>query len=107
MRIILIRHGETTWNIEGRYQGQEDTPLSERGRKQGLLLAEALRREGFTEDEVEARPACSHRRKTHRNQPRQLGGRARRRYRQALSDRVCALAHAAGEGTDAGRRRKP
>ena len=43
MRIILIRHGETTWNIEGRYQGQEDTPLSERGRKQGLLLAEALR----------------------------------------------------------------
>jgi len=42
-RIILIRHGETTWNIEGRYQGQEDTPLSERGLKQGQLLAEGLR----------------------------------------------------------------
>ena len=25
-RIILVRHGETTWNVEGRYQGQEDTP---------------------------------------------------------------------------------
>lgn len=42
MKIILIRHGETTWNIEGRYQGQEDTPLSERGLRQGQLLAEAL-----------------------------------------------------------------
>lgn len=42
-RIILVRHGETTWNIEGRYQGQEDTPLSERGLQQGRLLAEGLR----------------------------------------------------------------
>ena len=42
-RIILVRHGETTWNIEGRYQGQEDTPLSERGLKQGHLLADGLR----------------------------------------------------------------
>ncbi len=42
-RIILVRHGETTWNIEGRYQGQEDTPLSERGLQQGHLLAEGLR----------------------------------------------------------------
>ena len=42
-RIILVRHGETTWNVEGRYQGQEDTPLSERGLKQGHLLAEGLR----------------------------------------------------------------
>ena len=42
-RIILVRHGETTWNIEGRYQGQEDTPRSERGLQQGHLLAEGLR----------------------------------------------------------------
>lgn len=42
-RIILVRHGETTWNIEGRYQGQEDTPLSERGLAQGHMLAEGLR----------------------------------------------------------------
>ena len=41
-RIILVRHGETTWNVEGRYQGQEDTPLSERGLEQGRLLAEAF-----------------------------------------------------------------
>lgn len=43
VRIILIRHGETTWNIEGRYQGQVDTPLSPRGIRQGQKAAEALR----------------------------------------------------------------
>ena len=33
VRIILIRHGETNWNLQGRYQGQEDTRLSEPERK--------------------------------------------------------------------------
>lgn len=41
-RILLVRHGETTWNVEGRYQGQEDTPLSEKGKEQGQKLAKAL-----------------------------------------------------------------
>ena len=43
VRIILVRHGETKWNIEGRYQGQEDTELSERGLEQGRLLAQGLK----------------------------------------------------------------
>jgi probable phosphoglycerate mutase len=41
-RLLLIRHGETDWNVEGRYQGQEDPPLNDRGRDQSLLLAEKL-----------------------------------------------------------------
>lgn len=42
VRIILIRHGETTWNAEGRYQGQVDTPLSPKGIAQGKAAAKAL-----------------------------------------------------------------
>ena len=43
MRILLARHGETPWNAEGRYQGQEDIPLSPVGEKQALRLGERLR----------------------------------------------------------------
>jgi len=44
-RLILVRHGETDWNLEGRYQGQADPHLNERGREQAKLLAERLRGE--------------------------------------------------------------
>lgn len=43
MRILLARHGETPWNAEGRYQGQEDIPLSPVGEKQARLLGDRLR----------------------------------------------------------------
>ena len=43
VRIILIRHGETTWNVEGRYQGQEDIPLSPKGIAQGKAAGLALK----------------------------------------------------------------
>ena len=42
MKLLLARHGESTWNAEGRYQGRLDAPLSERGMLQSKALAEYL-----------------------------------------------------------------
>jgi 2,3-bisphosphoglycerate-dependent phosphoglycerate mutase len=42
---LVVRHGETAWNREGRIQGQGDSPLSERGVKQARAVAERLARE--------------------------------------------------------------
>ncbi len=42
MRLLCIRHAESTWNALGRWQGQADPPLSEAGRRAADALAEQL-----------------------------------------------------------------
>ena len=37
-----MRHGETTWNVAKRWQGQADTPLTEEGEAQALAVADRL-----------------------------------------------------------------
>lgn len=46
--IVLVRHGETVWNAEGRVQGQGDSPLTERGTAQAQAVARRLQHESFT-----------------------------------------------------------
>ena len=41
-RLLLIRHGESTWNAEHRLQGQADPPLSPLGREQAAALVPFL-----------------------------------------------------------------
>jgi probable phosphoglycerate mutase len=43
--LLLVRHGETDWNRERRFQGHADRPLNDVGRAQAWSLAEELRTE--------------------------------------------------------------
>jgi broad specificity phosphatase PhoE len=45
--LLLVRHGETDWNAEGRLQGHTDRPLSDFGRRQAQQLAADLEGEGL------------------------------------------------------------
>src|SRR6185295_15568243 len=40
--LLLVRHGETAWNREGRFQGHTDVPLSDLGRSQARALRARL-----------------------------------------------------------------
>ena len=42
MNLILVRHGETAWNTERRWQGQLDIPLNGKGQWQARRVAQAL-----------------------------------------------------------------
>jgi broad specificity phosphatase PhoE len=44
MELVLVRHAESIWNAEDRWQGQTDVPLSEQGRREARALGERLAR---------------------------------------------------------------
>ena len=45
MKLILVRHGETEWVRQGKYQGSTDIPLNRRGVLQARAVARALKKE--------------------------------------------------------------
>ena len=47
-KIYLVRHGETTWALEGRHTGRTDIPLTENGKKQAEVLGKALASVSFS-----------------------------------------------------------
>ena len=47
-RLVLVRHGQSTWNAEGRWQGQADPPLSPLGEEQAAEAARGLAGAGVT-----------------------------------------------------------
>lgn len=46
-RILLIRHGQSTWNADGRWQGRADPPLSELGARQATVAAGSIVDDGI------------------------------------------------------------
>lgn len=49
-KLVLIRHGESTWNKENRFTGWKDVDLSEKGRIEAKAAGELLKAEGFEFD---------------------------------------------------------
>jgi 2,3-bisphosphoglycerate-dependent phosphoglycerate mutase len=49
-KVVLLRHGESTWNKENRFTGWTDVDLSDKGRVEAREAGEVLKREGYVFD---------------------------------------------------------
>ena len=49
-RLVLLRHGQSQWNLENRFTGWTDVDLSEQGEREARAAVEALRNQGFAFD---------------------------------------------------------
>jgi len=49
-KLVIVRHGESTWNRENRFTGWTDVDLSEKGREEAREGGEVLKKEGYTFD---------------------------------------------------------
>lgn len=49
-KLVLVRHGESTWNKENRFTGWTDVDLSEKGRQEAKEGGEVLKKEGYVFD---------------------------------------------------------
>jgi 2,3-bisphosphoglycerate-dependent phosphoglycerate mutase len=50
IKLVLVRHGQSTWNLENRFTGWTDVDLTEQGSKEALTGAQILQEKGFTFD---------------------------------------------------------
>lgn len=49
-KLVLLRHGESQWNLENRFTGWTDVDLTETGRREAQAAGELLKREGYVFD---------------------------------------------------------
>jgi 2,3-bisphosphoglycerate-dependent phosphoglycerate mutase len=50
IKLVLVRHGESTWNKENRFTGWTDVDLSPKGRKEALEAGQILKEQGYVFD---------------------------------------------------------
>jgi 2,3-bisphosphoglycerate-dependent phosphoglycerate mutase len=50
-KLVLIRHGESVWNLENRFTGWTDVDLSPNGVEQAKLAGQLLKQHGYNFDE--------------------------------------------------------
>lgn len=51
-KLVLLRHGESQWNMENRFTGWADVDLTEKGKEEAKAAGELLKSEGFTFDKA-------------------------------------------------------
>ena len=51
-QLVLVRHGQSTWNLENRFTGWTDVDLTKNGEKEALAAGQLLKKEGFEFDTV-------------------------------------------------------
>ena len=56
MKVILVRHAQTQWNRAGMVQGQQDSPVTERGERETAALLAVLKDEGYAAESVFSSP---------------------------------------------------
>ena len=49
-KVVLLRHGESTWNLENKFTGWTDVGLSEKGMTEAISSGQWLKKEGYTFD---------------------------------------------------------
>ena len=52
VKLVLLRHGESVWNMENRFTGWTDVDLSENGLREAESAGDILRENGFVFDSV-------------------------------------------------------
>ncbi len=50
IKLVLLRHGESTWNKENRFTGWTDVPLSEKGLEEAKSAGQLFKKGGYTFD---------------------------------------------------------
>ncbi len=50
IKLVLMRHGESQWNLENRFTGWTDVDLTDKGRAEAKAAGELLKREGYVFD---------------------------------------------------------
>ena len=53
-RLVLLRHGQSLWNLEGRFTGWRDVDLSSKGAEEARVAGRILKSRGYTFDKAYA-----------------------------------------------------
>ena len=51
-KLVLLRHGQSRWNLENKFTGWTDVELTEKGESEARYAGELLSKEGFKFDKV-------------------------------------------------------